>query len=122
VPSANRVAIERLKSILEDGEFREREYLIAHIEALIPTSEAIRDYSHMAQRDPKFKNVVPSDPSLPYRSRRWRAGQLLRNVIRHGPYERVCTKVRKVPSEETSSTSNTHQLNNMKAGKDNGFE
>jgi hypothetical protein len=115
------VAIQRIKSILEDGETKELEYLIAHIEALIPTSEAIRDYLHMAQGNPKFKNVEPSDPSIPYRSRRWRARQLIRNIIRNGPYERICTKVRKVPSQETS-TQQDQQHNNTKAGKDNGSE
>jgi hypothetical protein len=100
--SPNQPAIDKLRSILEDGELREREYLIAHIEALIPTSEAVRDYLHMAQNHRDYLNLDPSDPSIPYRSRRWRAGQLLRNVIRHGPYQRVCTKVRKVPSEETA--------------------
>jgi hypothetical protein len=121
VRSPNQAAIDKLKSILEDGELREREYLIAHIEALIPTSEAVRDYLHMAQIHPiNYPGVDPSDPSIPYRSRRWRASQLVRNLVRHESYERVCMKVRKVPSKETSSTSNTQQHNNTKAGTGNG--
>jgi len=118
VRSPNQAAIDKLKSILEDGELREREYLIAHIEALIPTSEAVRDYLHRHQIEPlKYPGVNPSDPSLPYRSRRWRASQLVRNLVRLHSYERVCMKVRKVPREETLTT---HQHNNTKAGKDNG--
>ena len=100
--SPNQAAIDKLRSILEDGELREPEYLIAHIEALIPTPEAVRDYLHMAQNHRDYLNLDPSDPSIPYRSRRWRAGQLIRNLVRHQSYERVCRNVRKVPSEETA--------------------
>ena len=120
--SANQAAIDKLKTILEDGQFKEVEYLVAHIEALIPTSEAVRDYLRMAQRQPTFQNIDPSDPMIPYRARRWRSHLLITNLCYSPFYERDVKQVRKVPSQEISTTSNTQQLNNMKAGKDNGFE
>ena len=118
--SPNRLAIDRLKTILDDEQTREIEYLIAHVEALIPTSEAVRDYLHMAQREVKYINLDPSDPTIPYRARRWRARLLIYNICYMPIYERIGKQVRKLPSEETSSTSDTPKLNNMKAGKDNG--
>ena len=120
--SPNRAAIERLKTLLEDGEAKDFEYLIAHIEALIPTSEAVRDYLRKAQRESKLLNADMSDPTIPYRARRWRAHLLIYNICYLPIYERNGNQIRKVPSLEISSTSNTQQLNNMKAGKDNGFE
>lgn len=102
--SPNRVAIDKLKEILDDGQPREQSYLIAHIEALIPTSEAVRDYLHYAKRSTQCGlNVDESDPMIPYRARHWRSMSLLRNLALSKDYERVGTKVRKSPKSEITA-------------------
>jgi hypothetical protein len=118
--SPNRVAIDKLKTLLEDGEAKDFEYLIAHIEALIPTSEAVRDYLRKAKREFKLPNLDPSDPTIPYRARRWRAHLLIYNICYLPVYERTGKQVRKIPSSEITTTKTTQQHNNTKAGKDNG--
>ena len=98
-PTPNRAAIEKLKTILEDGQSRDVEYLVAHIEALIPTSEAVRAYLHDAKRR-HYDFLDLSDPDIPYRSRSWRAHFLIRNLVRLSGHERIGNQVRKVPSSE----------------------
>ena len=99
VATRNRAALDKLKTILEDGQPRDVQYLVAHIEALIPTSEAVRDYFHMLSIRQDYK-PDPSDPNIPYRSRSWRARKLIENLTKVSGHERIGKQVRKVPSSE----------------------
>lgn len=107
--SPNQVAIDRIKALLDDGEPKEVGYLIAHIEALIPTSEAVRDFLHMTELAVRYTKLDPSDPNIPYRARHWRSNILIINVVRLPNYERFGKQVRKVPSLETINKQHTTQ-------------
>lgn len=89
----------RLKALLEDGKPKDVGFLIAHTEALIPTSEAVRDYLSMANLHPLLK-VDPAAPDIPYRSRHWRARRTINSLLSRPDYERIGKQVRKVPRSE----------------------